>query len=94
MIDLRYAYVTCCADNVSYCSPFPQVSTSTSSAWPTPNVTDQNVLWTTSSISGQYVMFTTEALYYAQSGYFVTIVMIQWSNVFACKSRKVPLSLS
>jgi len=76
--------VGCCADNLSYCSPF---------SWPEPNVPDQQVLWTTSSVSGYYVMFTTEALYYAQSGYFVTIVMIQWSNVFACKSRKVTPTL-
>jgi len=40
------------------------------------------------------VYFTTEALFYAQSGYFVTIVMIQWSNVFACKSRKMTIIYS
>ena len=33
--------------------------------------------------------YTTEALFYAQSAYFVTIVLVQWSNIFACKSRKV-----
>lgn len=44
----------------------------------------------TKSIIGKTpVAYTTEALFYAQSGYFVTVVMVQWSNVFACKSRKV-----
>lgn len=53
-------------------------------------IPDQNeVLGTLSSYTGAPVAYTTEALYYAQSGYFVTVVMVQWSNVFACKSRKV-----
>lgn len=53
-------------------------------------VPDQDeVLDTLSSYTGNPVAYTTEALYYAQSGYFVTVVMVQWSNVFACKSRKV-----
>lgn len=49
----------------------------------------ESTIPTISPISGHYVSFTTETIFYAQSGYFVTIVMIQWSNVFACKSRKV-----
>lgn len=52
------------------------------------------VLGTTSSYSGSPVAYTTEALYYAQSGYFVTVVLVQWSNVFACKSRKCSLIYS
>ena len=53
--------------------------------WPT------DVLGTISPISNLPVAYTVEALYYAQSAYFVTVVMVQWSNVFACKSRKVKL---
>ncbi len=77
-IDLRAAYVKCCtnATTYNYCSQF------TWPAW-------DSVIQTTSPISGHYVAYTTETIFYAQSGYFVTIVMIQWSNVFACKSRKV-----
>lgn len=52
-----------------------------------------DVLNTYSHISGNYVPFTTESIFYAQSAYFVTVVMVQWSNVFACKSRKVTLYL-
>ena len=50
-----------------------------------------DTLTTTSSYFGapSNVAYTTESLFYAQSGYFVTVVMVQWSNVFACKSRKV-----
>ena len=52
-----------------------------------------DVVNTYSHISGNYVPYTTEAIFYAQSAYFVTVVMVQWSNVFACKSRKVPFSI-
>lgn len=53
-----------------------------------------DVLSTYSSISGHNVAYTTESIFYAQSAYFVTVVMVQWSNVFACKSRKVSLIYS
>jgi hypothetical protein len=58
--------------------------------------TNFDTLDTSSSYFGEGspVAFTTEALFYAQSGYFVTVVMVQWSNVFACKSRKVSLIYS
>lgn len=55
---------------------------------------DEHVLNTTSSYTGNPVRFTTEAIFYAQSAYFITIVMVQWSNVFACKSRKMSLTYS
>jgi sodium/potassium-transporting ATPase subunit alpha len=50
-----------------------------------------DVLDTYSEISQANVAYTTESIFYAQSAYFVTVVMVQWSNVFACKSRKVPV---
>lgn len=82
-VDLRVTLVECCgAGGNNFCSQFP-------GKWPDPSSLLQQV----SPISGQFVMFTTEALYYAQSGYFVTIVMVQWSNIFSCKSRKVLLLL-
>lgn len=78
-VDIRATFVKCCeSDPTAFCSQF---------SWPT------DYLDSTSPVSGIPAAFTTEALYYAQSGYFVTIVMVQWSNVFACKSRKVPLRL-
>lgn len=75
-IDLRAFYVSCVNTNGIW--SFNQLIP-----------TMPEVLSTNSSYTGNPVAYTTEALYYAQSGYFVTVVMVQWSNVFACKSRKV-----
>ena len=78
MVDGRVTFVKCCGDN--YCSQFD---------WPSL----PNYLTDISPVTGIPAAFTTEALFYAQSAYFTTIVMVQWSNVFSCKSRKVPFSL-
>lgn len=73
-VDLRAFFSTCDDDTGLYRQVFQ---------WPT------DVLGSISPISGLPVAFTVESLFYAQSAYFVTVVMVQWSNVFACKSRKV-----
>jgi len=73
-IDLRGVYSTCDTTTGRYIPTF---------------VFPLDVLNTYSHISQNYVAYTTESIFYAQSGYFVTVVMVQWSNVFACKSRKV-----
>ena len=73
-IDLRQVFLTC---NPSTGQFYQSVT------WP--SVCHQS----TSPITNGPVCFTTEALFYAQSGYFATVVMVQWSNIFACKSRKV-----
>jgi sodium/potassium-transporting ATPase subunit alpha len=77
-IDLRAVYVTCTDNSTT----FNYTSQFTWPPW-------ENVVKTISPVSKHYVAYTTETIFYAQSGYFVTIVMVQWSNVFACKSRKV-----
>ena len=79
-IDLRAFYVSC-----------QQNKQTSPSTWSYKRIlpNEPEVLNSNSSYSGSPVAYTTEALYYAQSGYFVTVVMVQWSNVFACKSRKV-----
>ncbi|CAD8136306.1 unnamed protein product [Paramecium pentaurelia] len=38
--------------------------------------------------------FKTAALKYAQTSYFVAVVLVQWSNVFSCKQRKMSLIYS
>jgi sodium/potassium-transporting ATPase subunit alpha len=43
---------------------------------------------TTSHITKAKVCYTSESVYYGQSSYFVAIVMVQWSNIISCKSRK------
>lgn len=80
-LDVRGFYLTNCGLNTpnsvnGYCQKFN---------WPQAPA----YLTTTSSITKQQIAFTTETIFYAQSAYFTTIVMVQWSNVFACKSRKV-----
>lgn len=77
-IDLRAFYVKCGYNSILNQHTYIRV---------VPDMPE--VLGTLSSYTGYPVAYTTEALYYAQSGYFVTVVMVQWSNVFACKSRKV-----
>lgn len=82
-IDLRAFYVKCGYDSITKQNTFIRL---------VPDMPE--VLGTSSSYTGAPVAYTTEALYYAQSGYFVTVVMVQWSNVFACKSRKCSLIYS
>lgn len=84
-VDLRGFYLTNCGLSTpnsvnGYCQKFN---------WPQAPA----FLTTTSTITKQQIAFTTETIFYAQSAYFTTIVMVQWSNVFACKSRKVTLLL-
>ena len=45
-----------------------------------------------SPISGRPVCFTTEALKYAQTSFFFSIVITQFSNNLSCKTRKLSLS--
>lgn len=83
-LDVRGFYLSTsnCAGKVTvsgYCQHFTN--------WPT------QYLHTVSPITKHEVAFTPETIFYAQSAYFVTIVMVQWSNVFACKSRKVKFYL-
>lgn len=85
-LDLRGFYLKTNADCPTYnAATMPLGVYCQALSWPA------NVLSTVSTITNHPVAFTTESIFYAQSGYFVTIVMVQWSNVFACKSRKVLL---
>lgn len=83
-MDLRAFYQTVTVNSLGASVYTPKFT------WPSGDA----VLGTVSTITKQKVQFTTESIFYAQSAYFVTIVMVQWSNVFACKSRKVFLFLS
>ncbi|EAR94958.2 Na,H/K antiporter P-type ATPase alpha subunit family protein (macronuclear) [Tetrahymena thermophila SB210] len=44
---------------------------------------------TWSDVTSQTACYSTEALKWAQTGFFSSVVTSQWSNVFACKSRKM-----
>jgi len=43
---------------------------------------------THTKIIGNTACYSTDAIRWAQSAYFCAIVLVQWSNIFACKSRK------
>lgn len=40
------------------------------------------------------VCYSTEALKYAQTAYFIAIVVVQWSNILSCKCKKMPFIYS
>ncbi|KAL4470821.1 hypothetical protein ABPG73_000081 [Tetrahymena malaccensis] len=44
---------------------------------------------TWSKVTSQTACYSTEAVKWAQTGFFSSVVTNQWSNVFACKSRKM-----
>lgn len=46
----------------------------------------------TSSVSGFDICYTTEALRYAQGGYLISIVVVQWSDLLICKTRNLSIS--
>jgi len=45
-----------------------------------------------SHISKQQVCYTTEALKYAQTGYLISIVCVQWADLMICKTRNLSIS--
>jgi len=47
-----------------------------------------------SPISNWNICYTTEGLKYAQSAYFIAIVLVQWSNIICCKSKKASFMYS
>ncbi|KAL4441170.1 hypothetical protein ABPG74_002120 [Tetrahymena malaccensis] len=49
---------------------------------------------TNSIVTGQTACYSTEAVKWAQTAFFSAVVTNQWSNVFACKSRKMSFTTS
>jgi sodium/potassium-transporting ATPase subunit alpha len=45
-----------------------------------------------SHITDKPICYTTEALKYAQSGYLVSIVCVQWADLMICKTRNLSLA--
>jgi len=45
-----------------------------------------------SSVSERQICYTTEALRYAQGGYLVSIVCVQWADLMICKTRTLSIS--
>jgi len=62
----------------------------TPDAWAKCRWNDENPglpFYRTSWYSGVQVCYTTEALRYAQGGYLVSIVCVQWADLMICKTR-------
>ncbi|KAL4501125.1 hypothetical protein ABPG73_013863 [Tetrahymena malaccensis] len=55
---------------------------------------DECNLSETSPVTDYPVCYSIDANFYAQTAFFVAIVLVQWSNVFACKSRKMSFTTS
>ena len=53
---------------------------------------DMPHFWSYSHVSASQVCYTIEALYYAQCGYLVSIVVVQWSDLLICKTRNLSIS--
>jgi hypothetical protein len=45
-----------------------------------------------SMVTGKQICYTTEALRYAQGGYLISIVVVQWSDLLICKTRNLSIS--
>lgn len=65
----------------------------TSCRWdPSKAGTNQFEFYSFSSVTGIQICYTTEALRYAQGGYLVSIVIVQWSDLLICKTRNLSIS--
>jgi len=65
----------------------------TSCRWdPSNTANNQFAFYSTSSVTGIQICYTTEALRYAQGGYLVSIVIVQWSDLLICKTRNLSIS--
>ena len=45
-----------------------------------------------SHVSQNQICYTVEALFYAQCGYLISIVCVQWSDLLICKTRNLSIS--
>merc|ERR1712021_885 len=60
---------------------------------PHPDVKDHPEFYKWSHVTDSWpICYTTEALKYAQSGYLVSIVCVQWADLMICKTRNLSLS--
>jgi sodium/potassium-transporting ATPase subunit alpha len=65
----------------------------TSCRWDGSGVSPGPAFYRNSFVSeGHPVCYSTEALKYAQSGYLVSIVIVQWADLMICKTRNLSLS--
>lgn len=57
-----------------------------------PSDKDIPSFWRKSWVSGSQICYTTEALKFAQGGYLISIVCVQWADLMICKCRSLSIS--
>jgi sodium/potassium-transporting ATPase subunit alpha len=57
-----------------------------------PDDTSIPEFWRISWVSGKQICYSTEALKFAQGGYLVSIVCVQWADLMICKCRSLSIS--
>jgi len=60
--------------------------------WPNSENTAHPKFYNFSHVNNAQVCYTTEALRYAQCGYLVSIVCVQWADLMICKTRALSIS--
>jgi sodium/potassium-transporting ATPase subunit alpha len=71
--------------------PIRTVDSFTSCRWD-PNDETLPSIYRTSVVSGYPICYSTEALKFAQAGYLVSIVCVQWADLMICKTRNLSLA--
>jgi sodium/potassium-transporting ATPase subunit alpha len=71
--------------------PFRGAEAYTTCRW-SPNDKTVPEFYRKSHISGWPICYSTEALKYAQSGYLISIVAVQWADLMICKTRNLSLA--
>ena len=79
-MDLRLFYTSLKPDAWSPCKYYPS-DTSIPYNWAVST-------WFTHT----QICYTSEALFYAQTAYFISIIMTQWANCIICKTRSLSIS--
>jgi len=57
-----------------------------------PSSTSVPTYYNYSTVTGMQICYTSEALRYAQGGYLISIVVVQWSDLLICKTRNLSIS--
>jgi sodium/potassium-transporting ATPase subunit alpha len=57
-----------------------------------PNDTSIPSFWRKSWVTERQICYTTEALKFAQGGYLISIVCVQWADLMICKCRSLSIS--
>ena len=57
-----------------------------------PSVDSVPVHWRISAVTHNQICYTSEALFYAQTAYFIATITTQWANCIICKTRALSIS--